>query len=61
MKNKTTKKGINMKEENNKLAEEKILATLIKLYENQENIKITAKIINTKSGKQYLYNNGKIN
>lgn len=50
-----------MKEENNKPSGEKILATLLKLYENQENIKITAKIINTKSGKQYLYSNGKIN
>ena len=50
-----------MKEENNKPSREKILLTLLKLYENQENIKITAKIINTKSVKQYLYSNGKIN
>lgn len=50
-----------MKEETNKLAGEKLLATLLKLYENQEKIKITAKIINTKSGKQFLCNNGKIN
>ncbi len=60
MKNKITKKGQNMKENINKLSSINILKTLLILYEHQEHIKITAKIINEKGNKEYLYKNEEI-
>ena len=52
MKNKTTKKT--------KIKEIDILRTLINLYEQQENIRITAKIKNINSDEIYLYKNEQI-
>lgn len=49
-----------MKENINKLSSINILKTLVMLYEHQEQIKITSKIINEKGNKKYLYKNEEI-
>jgi len=58
MKNKTTKK---IDENFNKLSEVDILASLLRLYEQQESIKITAKIKSINNDdEEYLYKDKKV-
>lgn len=58
MKNKTTK---NINESFNKLSEVDILASLLRLYEHQESIKITAKIKSINNDdEEYLYKDKKV-
>jgi len=46
---------------NDKKLELNIIETLLKLYEEQENIRITAIVKNNKTNNKYLYKDGNIN